>query len=382
MMEPVIRAAVERGASDIHVKGGDFVRARVTGKLMPLTKQKLTPDQARTFALSVLPNERVREQIDSLQDYDCSWGIDGVGRFRVNVMRQRGSFNVILRVIPYNAPTLDGLGLPAVLSTIAEAERGLILVTGVTGSGKSSTMAAMIQHMNTHTFRHIVTLEDPIEFLHRDDQCSISQREIGSDTESFYKGLRAALRQDPDVIQIGEMRDAETIDIALKAAETGHLVISTLHTKDAASTVARLISAFPAEEQQTVRYRLADALDAVISQRLLPRRDRKGRVVAAEIMRSTGAIQDCVREEAKTSEIKDYIAAGRDTYQMQTFDQHLAELVRQGAVDFGVARAAASNPSDFELQARLSAGGVPGDAPKAGEEGGGAMDGFMSGPGY
>jgi twitching motility protein PilT len=381
MMEPVIRAAVERGASDIHVKGGDFVRARITGKLTPLTKQKLTPDQARTFAMSVLPNDRVREQIDTLQDFDCSWGIDGLTRFRVNVMRQRGSFNVILRVIPYNAPTLDGLGLPAVLSTIAEAERGLILVTGVTGSGKSSTMAAMLQHMNNHSFRHIVTLEDPIEFLHRDNQCSISQREIGSDTESFYKGLRAALRQDPDVIQIGEMRDAETIDIALKAAETGHLVISTLHTKDATSTVARLISAFPAEEQQTIRYRLADALDAVISQRLLPRRGGKGRVVAAEVMRSTGAIQDCIREEAKTGEIRDYIAAGRDTYHMQTFDQHLAELVQQGVVEFELARAAASNPSDFDPQARLSAAGTPTSAPAAGS-GGGAMDGFVSGPGY
>ena len=381
MLEPVIRAAVERGASDIHVKGGDFVRARITGKLMPLTRQKLTPDQARAFALTVLPNDRVREQVDSLQDFDCSWGVDGLTRFRVNVMRQRGSFNVILRVIPYNVPTLEELGLPPVLATIAEAERGLILVTGVTGSGKSSTMAAMIQHMNHHSFRHIVTLEDPIEFLHRDHHCSISQREIGSDTESFYRGLRAALRQDPDVIQIGEMRDAETIDIALKAAETGHLVISTLHTKDAASTIARLISAFPAEEQQTIRYRLADALDAVISQRLLPRRDRKGRVVAAEIMRSTGAIQDCIREEAKTSEIPDYVAAGRDTYHMQTFDQHLAELVRQGAVDFGVARAAATNPSDFELQARLSAGGVPGavESPPAA---GGGMEGFVSGPGY
>ncbi|HKP76249.1 MAG TPA: PilT/PilU family type 4a pilus ATPase [Longimicrobiaceae bacterium] len=381
MMDPVIRAAVERGASDIHIKGGDFVRARITGKLAPMTKQKVTPDQARAFVLAVLPNDRVRAEIDSLQDFDCSWGIDGVGRFRVNVMRQRGSFNVILRVIPYNAPTLEQLGLPAVLATIAEAERGLILVTGVTGSGKSSTMAAMIQHMNNHSFRHIVTLEDPIEFLHRDNQCSISQREIGSDTESFYRGLRAALRQDPDVIQIGEMRDAETIDIALKAAETGHLVISTLHTKDATSTVARLISAFPAEEQQTVRYRLADALDAVISQRLLPRRDRKGRVVAAEILRATGAIQDCIRDESKTSEIKDYVAAGRDTYHMQTFDQHLAELVRQGLVDFGVARAAASNPSDFELQARLSAGGVP-DSPPADAGAGGAMDGFMSGAGF
>jgi len=382
MMEPVIRAAVERGASDIHLKGGDFVRARITGKLAPLTKQRLTPDQAREFVLTVLPNDRVRAEIDNLQDFDCSWGIDGLTRFRVNVMRQRGSFNVILRVIPFDVPTLETLGLPAVVSQIASAERGLVLVTGVTGSGKSSTMAAMIQHMNQSSHRHIVTLEDPIEFLHRDHLCSVSQREIGSDTESFHRGLRSALRQDPDVIQIGEMRDAETIDIALKAAETGHLVISTLHTKDATSTVARLISAFPAEEQQTVRYRLADALDAVISQRLLPRSDRTGRVVAAEILRNTGAIQDCIRDEAKTSEIKDYVAAGRDTYHMQTFDQHLADLVRQGAVDFGVARAAASNPSDFELQARLSAGGVPPAGARTASGDGGMMEGFSSGTAF
>ncbi|HYJ77977.1 MAG TPA: ATPase, T2SS/T4P/T4SS family, partial [Longimicrobiaceae bacterium] len=203
-MESVIRAAVERGASDIHVKGGDFIRARISGKLTPLTKQKLPPDQARAFALRVLPNDRVRGEIDSLQDYDCSWGIDGLTRFRVNIMRQRGSFNVILRVIPYNAPTLESLGLPAVLAKIALAERGLILVTGVTGSGKTSTMAGMVQEMNQHTYRHIVTLEDPIEFLHRDNLCSVSQREIGSDTESFHRGLRAALRQDPDVILVGE----------------------------------------------------------------------------------------------------------------------------------------------------------------------------------
>ncbi len=375
MMEPVIRAAVERGASDIHVKGGDFVRARIAGKLTPLTKQKLTPEQSRAFALAVLPTERAREQIDTLQDYDCSWGIDGLTRFRVNVMKQRGSFNVILRVVPYDVPTLEFLGLPEVVRQVAAAERGLVLVTGVTGSGKSSTMAGMIQHMNHHSHRHIVTLEDPIEFLHRDNLCSVSQREIGSDTESFQRGLRAALRQDPDVIQIGELRDPETIDTALKAAETGHLVISTLHTKEATSTVARLISAFPPEEQQTVRYRLAEALHAVISQRLLPRADRKGRVVAVEVLLNTAAIADCIRDESRTAEIRDHMAGGVDTYGMQTFDQHLARLVQQGVVDFNVARAAATNPSDFELQARLSAGGMPAQPPPSM----GMMDGLVPG---
>jgi len=375
-METIIQTAVERGASDIHIKGGDHVRARINGALVPLTKQKLTPDHSRAFALKVLPNERVRQTIDELQDYDCSWGIDGVGRFRVNVMRQRGSFNIILRVIPYEVPTLEKLGLPAVVERIALVERGLILVTGVTGSGKSSTLAAMIQHMNLNTRRHIVTLEDPIEFLHRDHNCSVSQREVGSDTESFRRGLRAALRQDPDVIQIGEMRDAETIDIALKAAETGHLVVSTLHTKDATNTVSRLIASFPPEEQQTVRHRLADALYAVISQRLLPRRDVKGRALAAEIMVRTGTIEDCIRDEEKTSEIRDHIAAGNDTYGMQTFDQHLAELVNAGKVDFGVAREAATNPSDFELKARLSASSA---APADGSSGG--MEGLTMGAG-
>ncbi|HEY7767491.1 PilT/PilU family type 4a pilus ATPase [Longimicrobium sp.] len=354
-MEKIIAAAVERGASDIHVKGGDFVRARINGRLVPLTRQKLTPDHSRAFALKVLPNERARSQIDEMMDFDCSWGLSGTGRFRVNIMRQRGSFNVILRVIPFEVPTLESLGLPTVVERMALAERGLVLVTGVTGSGKTSTMAAMIQHMNQHSERHIVTLEDPIEFLHRDNHCSISQREVGTDTDSFHKGLRAALRQDPDVILIGEMRDPETIEIALKAAETGHLVISTLHTKDATNTISRLIAAFPTDEQNTVRLRLSDALHGVISQRLLPRAEGQGRAVAAEVMLRTGTIEDCIRDPERTTEIRDHIAAGRENYGMQTFDQHLAELVRTGTVSFEVARAAASNPGDFDLHARLAA---------------------------
>jgi twitching motility protein PilT len=386
-MEDVIKHAVERGASDIHVKGGDHVRARINGALVPITKQKLTPAQSKAFALHVLPNEEAKAGIEQLQDYDTSWGIDGLTRFRVNIMRQRGSFNIILRVVPYDVPTLDKLGLPEVVARIALAERGLILVTGVTGSGKSSTMAAMIQHMNQNSRRHIVTLEDPIEFLHRDGHCSISQREVGSDTESFRRGLRAALRQDPDVIQIGEMRDSETIDIALKAAETGHLVISTLHTKDATNTIARLISAFPPEEQQTVRHRLADALHAVISQRLLPKKGG-GRALAAEVLLRTGTIEDCIRDEARTTEIRDYIEEGTDTYGMQTFDQHLARLVQSDAVDFKVAREAASNPGDFDLKIRLAS--PTGHAPAStGDTGGGAsesgtggmMEGFTTGGG-
>src|SRR5512142_397414 len=214
-VEKIIQAAVERGASDLHIKAGDVFRARIDGKLVPLTKQRLTPEQTKAIALRFIPSEDDRARIDRIQDYDCSWGAPGIGRFRVNILKQRSSFMIVMRVIPFEGPTLEQLHLPAVLQSVAAAERGMILVTGVTGSGKSSTMAAMIDHINRTAQKHIFTLENPIEFLHRDVNSSLTQREIGTDTESFKSGLRAALRQDPDVILIGEMRDAETIDTAM-----------------------------------------------------------------------------------------------------------------------------------------------------------------------
>lgn len=357
-MENIIRAAVERGASDLHIKAGDVFRARVDGQLVPLTKQRLTPEQTRGIALQLIPRESDRARIDELSDYDCAWGLAGVGRFRVNILRQRGSFGIVMRVIPFEIPTLEALGVPRAVSDVAAEERGLVLVTGVTGSGKSSTQAAMIGSMNTGMRRHVVTLENPIEFLHRDGSCSITQREVGIDTESFRVGLRAALRQDPDVILIGEMRDAESIDIALKAAETGHLVISTLHTKDAASTISRLIAVFPPAEQEMVRIRLAENLRAVISQRLLPRKSGAGRALAAEVMVVTGTIEDCIRDPERVAEIRDHIAAGRTTYGMQTFDQSLMDLVRGDQVEFAIARAAATSPSDFELQMGMLSDGA------------------------
>ncbi|HET7584167.1 MAG TPA: PilT/PilU family type 4a pilus ATPase [Gemmatimonadaceae bacterium] len=355
-MERIIRAAVERGASDLHIKAGDVFRARINGRLVPLTKQALTPDQTRAIALQLIANESDRARIDSLTDYDCSWGLTDVGRFRVNILRQRSSFMIVMRVIPMRIPTFEQLALPAVLSRIAQTERGMVLVTGVTGSGKSSTIAAMVDAMNRTMHKHIVTLENPIEFLHRDNNCSITQREVGIDTDSFKIGLRAALRQDPDVIMIGEMRDAETVDVAMKAAETGHLVISTLHTADAQSTVNRIIAMFPPEEQGTARIRLAESLAACVSQRLLPRADGKGRVVAVEVMVVTPLIQDLILDEARTSEIRDVIADGKDQYGMQTFDQHLMELVVGGTLAFDVAHAAATRPSDFDLQLRTLGG--------------------------
>ncbi|HEX6533409.1 MAG TPA: PilT/PilU family type 4a pilus ATPase [Gemmatimonadaceae bacterium] len=362
-MERIIKAAVDRGASDLHIKAGDVFRARIDGKLVALTKQTLTPDQTRAIALRLMAREDDRRRIDDITDYDCSWGLAGVGRFRVNILKQRSSFMIVMRVIPMEVPTVAQLGLPPVLERIAQAERGMVLVTGVTGSGKTSTIAALVNHMNRTVSKHVVTLENPIEFLHRDINCSITQREIGADTESFRMGLRAALRQDPDVILVGEMRDTETVDTGMKAAETGHLLISTVHTPDAQSTINRIIAMFPPEEQGIVRIRLAESLHAVVSQRLLPRTDGKGRVVAAEIMIVTPLIRDLILDPDRTGEIRDVIAEGRDQYGMQTFDQHLMDLVRGGVVSFEVAHAASTRPADFDLQLRTL--GTPSSTPSA-----------------
>jgi twitching motility protein PilT len=352
-MEKIIKAAVDRGASDLHMKAGDVFRARINGELVPLTKQALTPEQTRAIALHLMSNDDDKARLDKILDYDCSWAAAGIGRFRVNIMKQRGSFSIIMRVIPWEVPTFEKLGLPPVMAQIAQAERGMILVTGVTGSGKSSTMAALINYINARESRHILTLENPIEFLHKDRASSVTQREIGSDTLDFKMGLRAALRQDPDVIMIGEMRDAETVDTAIKAAETGHLLMSTLHTADAQSTIMRIMAMFPPEEQDVIRIRLAESLHAVISQRLLPKRSGKGRAVAAEVMIVTPVIKDLILEGTRIGEVRDYIAEGRDQYGMQTFDQCLTDLVQSGEVTFETAKAAASNPSDFELMMRM-----------------------------
>ncbi len=351
-MEKIIKAAVDRGASDLHIKAGDVFRARINGKLVPLTKQRLTPEQTKAIALRLIASEEDRARIEKIRDYDCSWGMPGIGRFRVNILRQRSSFMIVMRVIPFDVPTFDTLKLPAVLGQVAAAERGMILVTGVTGSGKSSTMAAIINHINQNQQRHILTLENPIEFLHRDINCSVTQREIGTDTDDFRMGLRAALRQDPDVVLIGEMRDAETIDTAMKAAETGHLLVSTLHTPDAVTTVSRIVSMFPPEEQEIARLRLAEALHAVVSQRLLPRADGQGRAAALEVMLCTGTARDMIKDKDRTPELHDYIKESREQYGMQTFDQHLMDLVSDGLVTYETAVTASSNPADFELQMR------------------------------
>ena len=351
-VEQIIKAAIDRGASDLHIKAGDVFRARIDGKLVPLTKQRLTPEQTRAIALRLMPNEDDRGRLDKLHEYDCSWGVPGVGRFRVNILRQRSSFMIVMRVIPFDIPTFESLKLPSILTTIAAAERGMILVTGITGSGKSSTMAAILNHINQTNQKHVVTLENPIEFLHRDINSSITQREIGVDTDDFRAGLRAALRQDPDVILIGEMRDVETLDTAMKAAETGHLVISTLPTPDAVTTVSRVLAMFPAEEQEIARLRLAETLQAVVAQRLLPRADGHGRAAAVEVLICTAAARDIIRDAGRVAELYDYIREAGEQYGMQTFDQHLMDLVGDEVITYETALAAATKPADFELQMR------------------------------
>ena len=366
-METIIKVAVERGASDLHIKAGDVFRARIDGKLVPLTKQRLTPDQTKAIALRLIPVEEDRKRIDHLRDYDCSWGAPGIGRFRVNILRQRSSFMVVMRVIPFEVPTFDRLALPAVLEKISAADRGLILVTGVTGSGKSSTMAAIVHHINQTLNKHIVTLENPIEFLHRDLNSSVTQREVGSDTDSYVVGLRAALRQDPDVIMLGEMRDAETVDTAIKAAETGHVVISTLHTPDATTTVTRLVAMFPPEEQEVTRVRLSDTLHAVVSQRLLPRADGEGRCPAVEVMVCTPEIRERIRDRTRVVEIRDAIAKGGEAIGMQTLERHLADLAGAGVVSVEAAKAAAMSTADFEHLLEAEAAATPKTRGKGGK---------------
>ncbi len=351
----ILTKALEVGASDIHISAGGPYRMRVRGTMAPVAGvPALTPDDTRQIAGHILLNARrarpetLDAELTGLQDVDCSYSVPGVGRFRANLCSQRGSVSVVLRAIADKIPDFDQLGLPAVLSEITSEERGLVLLTGTTGSGKSTTLASMVGFVNQRKAGKIITIEDPIEFLHRDARSNVVQREIGSDSASFESALRAALRQDPDVILVGEMRDRATIDVALKSAETGHLVFSTVHTTDAQRTIARLVSVFDPSEQIAARLRLAESLRAVISQRLLPRADGQGRVVAVEIMRNTATIAECIADPDKTSSMRDHIAAGRIQYGMQTFDQHLTELLRGGQITLEVAMGAATSSADFE----------------------------------
>ncbi|MBN1552666.1 type IV pilus twitching motility protein PilT [bacterium] len=344
------RIATERGASDIHIKVGRQPVLRVNGELIPmLEKKRLMQEDTTGMAFDIM-NDYQKEKFKRNNEIDLAYSVPGLGRFRVNIFRQRGTVGLVFRVIPMRIRNIQELHLPKILDKISMEERGLILCTGTTGSGKSTTLAAMIDLINQNRTVHVMTIEDPIEYLHRDKKSLINQRELGSDTFSFSDALRAALRQDPDVILVGEMRDFATIETALAAAETGHLVYSTLHTMDSIETIQRIIAFYPPHQQQQIRLQLASVLKAVISQRLIPRADEKGRVPAVEVLRATALIRDCIIDPLKTSSIKDAIEQGVSQYGMQSFDQSLRMLVKNGLVTYQEAIRRCSNPDDFALK--------------------------------
>ncbi len=346
----LLKICTDRGASDLHLKVGSHPVIRVDGKLLPLTEQKrLMQEDTIAMAFSIM-SARQKQKFKDNFELDMAYSVPGLGRFRCSVFQQRGTVGLVLRVIPVKILTIRDLLLPQVLEQIAGERRGLILVTGTTGSGKSTSLAAMIDFINSTRTEHIMTIEDPIEFLHRDKKSLVNQREVEVDTKSFALALRAALRQDPDVILVGEMRDYETIETALTAAETGHLVLSTLHTLDATETVNRIISVFPPHQQKQIRLQLASVLKAVISMRLVPRADGKGRVPAVEVLRATAYIRDCVENKEKTKLIRDAISQGTSQYGMQTFDQSLYRLYKQDLISFEEALRQATNPDEFKLR--------------------------------
>lgn len=344
----LVKTAVSNGVSDIHIRTNERPCFRIRGDLVPVKTEVFSYDDVKTCALLMVKDPKAKEQIDFLKELDGSFQIPKLCRLRYNVLRYQGKMGIILRIIDADVPTSEALGLPPIINKIASVHNGLVLVTGATGSGKSSTLAAMINHVNRTKPVHILTLEDPVEYIHQPIKARITQREIGEDTEDFASALRSALRQDPDIILIGEMRDSETIGIALKAAETGHLVFGTVHTTDALNTIGRLISMFPPEEQDAVRARIADNLYATISQRLVKTIDGKGRVAAQEIMVTSPGVKEAIADAAKISEIYTYIRKGKRGQGTQTFDQHLTDLYKAKKISLDEARNNASSPDDFE----------------------------------
>ncbi|MBK6424271.1 MAG: PilT/PilU family type 4a pilus ATPase [Gemmatimonadetes bacterium] len=345
-----ISLMVQRNGSDLHLKVGRPPTIRVNGDLAGLEMQPLKPEDLKLLAEQIMTPRQVKEFAEK-KEADFAIGVPGVGRFRTNIYQQRGTLAFAFRAIPYEVKTVRELELPEVLEEISLKPRGLVLVTGVTGSGKSTSLAAMINHVNQNRRVNVITIEDPIEFLHRDLMANISQREVGSDTLSFGLALRHVLRQDPDVILIGEIRDAETLDVALKAADTGHLVFSTLHTTDATQTINRVISFYPPHQHQEIRSLLSTALAAVVCLRLVPRKDGKGRVPAAEVLINTAAVADNIRDIEKALNIPDLISEGTEAYGMQSFDQSLMRWYREGAITYESALFYSTNPSEFALRA-------------------------------
>ena len=349
MIEDALRWLVENEGSDLHVKVPAPPMSRIHGELAPIPgAEALGPEDTETALRQILTDERLLAEFESEGEVDFSYAIPGLSRFRVNAFRQRGNISIALRAIPFQVRTIDDLALPPAIRDLADQPRGIVLLTGTTGSGKSTTLAAMVDHINSTKARHIITLEDPIEYLHRDKRSIINQREVGDDTESFARAMRRVLRQDPDAILIGEMRDEETVRTALSAAETGHLVLSTLHTLDATETVNRIIDFFPPHLQQQARVMLAATLRGVVGQRLVKRAGGDGRVAVCEILAVTGRVQDLILNPQETGRLTEVIAEG-EYYGMQTFDQALLKHVMAGNLDEETAYETATSPHDFKL---------------------------------
>lgn len=349
-IDELLKIAIESDASDLHLKAGNFPILRVHGKLEPLTNfPKLTPAMTKEL-VSQITSDFQRNRVDEEFDLDLAYSLSGFGRFRGSIFKQRGSYAIALRIIPLEVKSIRELLLPQTLEKIALEQRGLVLVTGTTGSGKSTTLAAMIDHINLERREHIITIEDPIEYLHQDKKSIISQREVGLDVMTFSRGLISSLREDPDVLLVGEMRDTETIETALLAAETGHLVLSTVHTVDAPETINRIIAAFPPHQQRQIRVQLSSILKAIISMRLIPRKDMKGRVPAVEVMINTAYIADCIEDREKTKFVKDAIAKGVSQYGMQTFDQSIFQLYKDGYISYEQGLRYSSSPDNFKLK--------------------------------
>jgi twitching motility protein PilT len=349
-IDELLKVAIERDSSDLHLKAGNHPIIRVHGTLIPLTSfPRLTSKDTQELGEQLLADYQ-KDKLKEDFDIDLAYSLPGFGRFRGSIFMQRGSMAIALRIIPLEVKTIRQLLLPEVLEKISLLQRGLVLVTGTTGSGKTTTLAAMLDYINTNRRENIITIEDPIEYLHKDKKSTISQREVGMDVSSFARGLRATLREDPDVILVGEMRDLDTIETALLAAETGHLVFSTLHTLDAPESINRIISVFAPHHQRQIRLQLGSILKAVISQRLIPRMDQQGRVPAVEVMVSTPYVQECIQDKEKTALIRDAITAGVSQYGMQTFDQSIFQLYRDGYISFEQGLRFSTNPDNFKLR--------------------------------
>jgi len=351
-LSSVLGFAVKQNASDVHLKAGMPPILRLNGRLVPIKNhERLAPVEVANAAIAIM-NETQKETFRRDHQVDLAYSVPGLGRFRVNIFNQRGAAGIVFRVIPIKILSFEELHLPEVFHKIAEELRGLILVTGITGSGKSTTLASVLDYINNKRSAHIISIEDPIEFLHKDKFCLINQREIGFDAVSFAEALRGALRQDPDIIMVGEMRDRDTIETALTAAETGHLVLSTLHTIDAVETINRIVTTFPPYQQKQVRIQLASVTKAIISQRLIPTSDGSARVPAVEVLVTTARVRECIEDKDKTKELFDAISKGHSTYGMQTFDQSILSLLKRGFISYEEALRQSSNPADFELKVK------------------------------